>query len=67
MRVLGHLGPSFNFEISMAYSYEAPLRCTKCGTPIEKKAGAKTPKYCVPCRTQQQSDWKERTRSGQRS
>jgi hypothetical protein len=47
----------------VAYSYEAPLRCTKCGTVIEKKVGAKTPKYCVPCRTQAQNDWKERVRS----
>ena len=40
-------------------SYEPPLRCDRCGAIIQKKAKAKTPKYCPPCRQQQQEAWKE--------
>lgn len=53
----------------MSYVYQAPLRCVKCGIVIEKKVGAKTPRYCPTCRTQQQNDWRAsvRSNSGRRS
>ena len=40
-------------------SYEPPLRCQECGTHIEKKPKAKTPKYCPPCRHRVQEAYKE--------
>lgn len=43
--------------------YEAPLRCESCGTVIEKKPKAKTPKYCVECRERQQNEWREKNKN----
>jgi hypothetical protein len=40
-------------------SYEAPLRCQRCGLGIRKKPKAKTPKYCASCRLAQQDAWKD--------
>jgi len=41
-------------------SYEAPLRCQRCGIPIKKKPRAKIPKNCVECRKIQQDAWKDK-------
>ena len=43
-------------------SYEAPLRCQHCGTPIVKKPKAKTPKNCAACREAQQSEYREKAK-----
>ena len=40
-------------------SYEAPLRCQHCQTPIVKKPQAKTPKNCPACREAQQDEYRE--------
>lgn len=35
------------------------VRCEDCGSWVEKKPQAKTPKYCSSCRESRQDAWKE--------
>lgn len=36
-----------------------PLRCKRCGVPIQKKVHARTPSYCKRCREAVQRQFKE--------